>query len=211
MGVAKNRAGGWLGCYSRFVSAATSLSVAGFLLCLAILPLSYLMDLPSPDGSGGIETGSAIRVGSLRIAASDGRLWLFNNDLPYSGSTISLEGSWDGVPVAERRDWGFDGGRFGIEQVSYIDADGRCAGSARFGDFPGIYYRHFSWRTISSPWATLSISVGYAAACLSVLPLVWLTRRLLVHLKYTTRSLLMVMTIAALVLAGTVSTGGLKS
>lgn len=181
--------------------AATVFSAICCLASLLLLPLSHFLELPSFDSDGEVDLNGAVSIGSLSIAATRGHLWLFTGELPYTGSIISLEGSWDRVAAKEQRDWGWVHGRNGIEQVSYIDQSGSSVGKARYGDFPGIYYRYFDWRSSKTPWWTLAINFYWLIAVTSLLPSWWLIKRYGANLKYTTRTLLVAMTIIAIALA----------
>ncbi len=167
------------------------LTVVSAVCCVAFLilvPLSLFLELPDYGSHGNVEPNGSISVGSLSCAASGGVIWLFTGEIPYQGSIIGLEGSWDGVSVNERQDWGWDNSRHGIGQVSYIDQTGGTAGRARYGDFPGIYYRHFEWRSSTSPWSTLAMSLLYPIGLTALLPTWWLLRRLGANLRVKLRS-----------------------
>ena len=74
-----------------------------------------------------------------------GRIWISNEQTPYHGSIIGLDGS--NVP--------------------------RTIG---FGDFAGIYYRRHTWPTHT--WWTLIVSLWYPTALFSLLPVIWMIRRI---------------------------------
>ena len=184
----------------RVMGIFTVVSTVCCVVFLVLLPLSLFLELPDYGNDGNIEPNGSISVGSLGCAVSGGGLWLFTEEIPYQGSIIALEGSWDGVSVTERRDWGWDNNRYGIEQVSYIDQTGGTAGRARYGDFPGIYYRHFEWRSSKYPWWTLAMSLLYPIGLTATLPSWWLIRRFGANLRFRLRTLLFSTTIIAIVL-----------
>lgn len=166
-----------LGALKRVVGAATAFSAACCVALLLLIPLSFLLELPSIGSGGDIDPKGAVSVGSLSVVASGGNLWLYTGELPYRGSIITTEGMWDGVSVSEQLDWGWDYRRIGFGQVSYIDQTGSSAGLERYGDFPGLYYRYFRWRSSQYPWWTLRLGLFFPIALTAILPTWWLTKK----------------------------------
>lgn len=166
-----------------------------------LLPLSGSMELPglSADGKN-IVPNASVSVGPFRCAASERELWIFTGDAPYRGSIMNLEGMWDDVPATERRDWGWAFQRCGLEAVSFIDLLGQSAGRARYGDFPGVYYRHFEWRSSQNTWWTLCVSLWYPIGFAAMLPSWWLFRRLGGGRQFKLRSLLASVTLMTVAL-----------
>jgi hypothetical protein len=155
----------------RITAILAIVSFASSVLSLLLLPFSYGLDLPEHvRGSNDIDSKATFSIGSLHCGAVGGRLWFFNDVLPYTGSIISLEGSWGGKSTTQRTDWSWGFRRYGIAQESFIDDSGQAAGKDRYADFPGIYYRHFEWWNRTDPWWTLAVSLWYPAVLFAVLP-----------------------------------------
>ncbi len=162
----------------RFLTACS----AGILfLSIALFPLSLFTSFPEIEDDGVIDHWSVPIGGRLRCIPLGGRLWVFTGDYPYQGSILTLSDgnqvSWGGAWTTEITDWEWVSGSNGISQSSFIDKDGKNRGKARYGDFPGIYYRHFEWLNADEPWTTLSVSLFYPLVLSAILPVFWLYRK----------------------------------
>lgn len=190
-----------LGLLKRFSIVCVVVSSLASTAFLILLPLSFFLELPDyADNGNSIEPNASISIGSFSCAASGGAIWLFTGEYPYSGSILTVEGVWGGIAATERTDWRWVVNRSGIEQVSHIDKTGRSVGKARYGDLPGVYYRHFEWLNPQTPWWTLCISLWYPIAITATLPSWWLVKRFGPNLRFKLQTLLIAMTIIAIAL-----------
>lgn len=178
------------------VSIALSAVLCG--LFLVVLPISYFRESPDIDANGEIQSNALLSVGLLNISALNGDCWIYTSDLPCYCGIYPLAGAWGGVPSTKHRDWGWDNGHYGIEQNSFIDKTGNSAGLAIYGDFPGIYYRHFEWRGTPDPWTTLAISLWYPIVLFAVAPSLWVICKYWYRLQYNAWSLLLLTTVVAI-------------
>jgi hypothetical protein len=158
---------------------ATIFTVTSAIICcllLACLPVSYHLVLSDVDTDSRrvIAHDSIAITPHFRCGISGGGIWFFNLDYPYSGSTRHISDGQGGIfyrggRAREKHDWGCRAGGYGISQVSFIGEQGELVGKDRFGDLPGIYYRHFEW------W-TLRLSLWYPILLFAVLPALWVVR-----------------------------------
>jgi hypothetical protein len=164
----------------RTTSILTIASLVGCILFLVLLPVSELLSLPFFTTHGdAIDPHASFSIGIYHCGISRGGIWFFNDELPYTGSIIGFEGQWGGKKTTDRTDWSWVfKQQYGIEQVSHIDESGQSAGMSRYGDFPGIYYRHFEWWRQTLPWWTLRVSLWYPITLFAMLPVWWSIRRL---------------------------------
>jgi hypothetical protein len=113
-----------------------------------------------------------------------------------------MDGTWDGKRTFKKTDWNIGTQRFGVLQVSFIDSStGEAAGRARYGDLPGIYYRHFTWASQKTSLWTLAVSLWYPAALCAVLPIWQFARRVVARKRFGLRELFVIIGIVAVVLA----------
>jgi hypothetical protein len=91
---------------------------------------------------------------SIDAHGCDARIELFNDAIygPYSGSIISMT------------------------SINNAITNPNSPTKRGFGDFAGIYYRHFRWRDGTLLW-TLSLSLLYPLLVAMVLPMIWIFRR----------------------------------
>jgi hypothetical protein len=182
------------------------LTIASAISCIAfliLLPASHWLKLPFYAHNGNdIEPHASLSIGTFHCGLSRGALWFFNDDLPYTGSIIGLEGTWAGKRTTDRTDWRWVVYRYGIEQVSHIDDKGQCAGKERACDVPGLYYRYFDWWNQKDSLWTLALSLWYPIALSTVLPSFWLIQHLRRRngFRFSLRTLLIATTLLALVL-----------
>jgi hypothetical protein len=191
----------------RFTKTLTTASAVVFGLWLVLIPVSEALHLPDfADDGVSIDPNASVAVGSWHIGLSGGAIWLFNDELPYVGSIIGLDGTWDGKRAVERRDWNIGTERFGVLQVSFIDSSTwESAGRARYGDLPGFYYRYFEWASRKTSLWTLAVSLWYPAALCAVLPIWQFSRRVVAQKRFGLRELFVVIGVVAVVLAIAVS------
>jgi hypothetical protein len=183
----------------RITAISTLVSAVICSLCLMLLLVSNWLNLPDfADSGNDIDSNASFSIGTFHCAISRGCVWFFNDDLPYTGSIMGLQGSWGGKRATERTDWCWRISHYGIDQMSYIDDQGQSAGKDRGADFPGIYYRHFEWANETSPWWTLAVSLWYPVAVSAILPSWWLIRRLSTPRRFSLRLLFAAVTIVAL-------------
>jgi hypothetical protein len=157
-----------------------SLTIASAIVCvssLVMLPISESLRLPDYAGTT-IQPNASDAIGTCHAGISRGGIWFFNDELPYTGSIMNLEGSWGGKHTTERLDYDYGTREYGIAQVHFIDENGQSAGKKCGVDFPGIYYRYFDWWNQTRSWWTLRLSLWYPAVLGSVLPGWWLVQRL---------------------------------
>ena len=184
------------------------LTIASAISCVALLillPVSDRLRLPFfDDQRTSIEPHASFSIGRFHCGLSRGALWLFNDDLPYTGSIMGFKGTWAGKSTTDRIDWRWEcvTNRCGIDQVSYIDDQGQSAGKARACTMPGVYYRYFDWWNETNSWWTLAFSLYYPIALSSVLPgialfNVWPKRN---GFRFRLRTLLIATTMVAVVL-----------
>jgi hypothetical protein len=163
----------------RISATLTIASAVVGILSLILLPVSQSLRLPDyASHSDAIDPNASFSIGSFHCAISRGRIWYFNDELPYVGSILGMDGTWGGKRTTERTDWAWGTNRYAVEQASFIDDKGQSAGRARYGDVPGIYYRHFEWSNDPRPWWTLAASLWYPVALSAMLPSWWLIRKL---------------------------------
>lgn len=194
-----------LGHVKRITAILTIASAISCGVFLILLPVSYWLRLPFFDDQGKtIEPHASLSVGPLHCGISHGALWLFNDDLPYTGSIIGFKGEWGGKRTTDRTDWRWVwiANHYGIEQVSHIDDNGQSAGKERACDFPGMAYRYFDWWNEKDSLWTFAVSLWYPIALSTVLPGNWLTQGLRRHngFRFTLRTLLIATTLVAIVL-----------
>lgn len=175
--------------------ASTVLFLNGLLLQVA----SYLVQIPYSASID--EPPSAIPIGGFRFFLCEGAIWIYNGDSPYQGSIICLEGSWGGKAVQRHSDWEWEAGEYGICQDSFIQADGKSAGCARYGDLPGVYYRHFEMWNCKEPWTTLALTMWYPIALAAILPGFTILRGAWKRGRYSLRSLFAAITVVAVLCA----------
>lgn len=188
-----------LGRLKRLLSIATISLAACCFGFLILFPTSFFLHLPEYDSDlKSIEPNASISFGSFHCVASRGQLWFYTREVPYCGSILGFEGLWDEVSVTTQQDWQWSNSGYGLLQESYIDQTGQSAGRARYGDFPGIYYRSFQWRSSKSIWSTLAISLWYPTGLSAILPSWWLARRIRVRLRLKLRTLLIAITVIAI-------------
>ena len=167
--------------------STTISAIASAIICcllLILLPVSYDLSLSDFDPKSRRVTsrGSIAVMSHFRCGASDGGVWVYSLDCPYTGSIrhISDErGSifYEGGHARQTRDWGWSAGDYGMVQMSFIGEKGELVGKDRSGDLPGIYYRHFeSWKE-QRPWWTLRVALWYPIVLFAVLPTMWMIRR----------------------------------
>jgi hypothetical protein len=168
--------------------------------------VSLNLKLPDFDGPNNtIRPNASISIGELHCSISRLRLWLYNDELPYRGSSTHLEGVWGGKQATLRPDWCLGTHRYGLEQVSYIDAQGQLAGKARYGDLPGIYYRYFEWWNCPSSYWTLAVTLWYPAIFFAILPCLWLAGVRSLPKRFSLRGLFLAVTLVGVVLGLVVS------
>ena len=182
----------------RTVAILTIASAACCLLCLVLLAVGKSWYLPEYVNHGNdVDPHASFSIGSIHCGVSRGAVWLFNDDTAYTGSIITLKGTWGGRRTTERTDWSWHSKRYGIEQVTHIDDKGGVAGRARYGDFLGIYYRHFEWWDQARPWWTFAVSLWYLVALFAVLPGLWGVCRVCSPWRFSLRTLFAAMTVCA--------------
>jgi hypothetical protein len=189
----------------RINSILTIASAISCAVLLILLPVSYRLRLPFFDDQGkSIEPHASLSLGPIRCGISRGALWLFNYDLPYTGSIIGIKGYWAGKRTTDRTDWRWEwvANRYRIEQVSHIDDNGQSAGKERFCDGPGMYYRYFDWWNEKDSLWTVAVSLWYPIALSTVLPGFWLINRWGRRngFRFRLRTLLIATTLVAVVL-----------
>lgn len=165
-----------------------------------MLPVSLKLKLPDFGPKFSIRPNASITIGELHCSISRLRLWFYNDDFPYTGSIIGVEGRWGGKATMERTDLCWSAKYYGLEQVSYIDAQGQLAGKARYGDLPGIYYRYFEWWDCPSPYWTLAVMLWYPAIFLAILPCLWLAGVRSLPKRFSLRGLFLAVTLVGVVL-----------
>ncbi len=158
---------------------ATKFSVFCLSFFIVLFLVSLFLEMPdiAIDGKS-MDHKTSIPLGHFRCLAFGGSLWFYTGAYPYCGSIIGIQGVWDGVPAEKHEDWAWVYQQYGLVQQSYIDMSGNSVGKVRFGDFPGIYYRHFETKSGSIPWWTLATSIFYPIALSAVLPCAWSIKRL---------------------------------
>jgi hypothetical protein len=198
-------AGNWHRCSAvkHFTKTLTIASAVVSGLLLILIPVSDALHLPDFAGDGNsIDPNASVAIGSWHFAISRGGVWLFNDELPYVGSVIGLDGTWDGKRAFQKRNWNIGTERFGALQVSFVDSStGEAAGRARYGDLPGFYYRYFEWASRKTSLWTLAVSLWYPAALFAVLPSWQFMRRVVRQKRFGLRELFVVIGIVAVVLA----------
>ena len=162
-------------------TAASAVICCLLLICLAVSNQLFLTDFDSITRRA-ISHDSIAITSHFRCGISGGGIWFFNLECPYSGSTRFIadeQGIWyEGGHARETADWGWRAGGYGLSQVSFVGAQGEIVGKDRFGDFPGIYYRHFfEWRNQTGPCWTMRLSLWYPILLFAVLPALWVIRR----------------------------------
>lgn len=151
---------------SRSLSLAAAFSAVGLVACSILWPLSYCLP-PEPSSD------SQASVNGVGFTAALGRLWLYSDGMPYTGSIISLKGTWDGVTATEERDWRWVCVCYGGQQLSYFGPTGTRVGFSREVYLPGFSYRHFGWASSASGWWTVAIHPACLALLMAVLPTRW--------------------------------------
>jgi len=164
----------------RLIAIATIVSAVQCCLFLALMLASYDLSLCSDDSQNGVWVQNSIPLAShFRVGFSRGSIWFFSLDCPYTGSLRQLADgdgiAYPGGHARIMRDhvWVFRNS--GFVQETYIGELEEFVGRNQYGDFPGLYYRHFEWMRTPTEW-TLALSLWYPIALVAVLPLVWLIR-----------------------------------
>jgi hypothetical protein len=156
----------------------TACSAAVLFLSIALFLISLFTSLPELEEDSVIDPWSVPVSEHFRCIPFRGRLWIFTGDYPYQGSILTLKDgnrvNWGGEWTTEITEWEWVSGSNGISQQSFIDQAGQNRGKARYGDFPGIYYRHFEWWNTDEPWTTLRVSLFYLIGLSAILPLFWI-------------------------------------
>ena len=117
----------------------------------------------------------------FRCGISDGGIWFFSLDVPYTGS-VRHGGDeqgiyYEGGRARATRDRSWVVGHFGFVQTSYAGDKGEFVGRDRSADLPGIYYRQFVWWKQEFPWWTLRVSLWHPIVLFAILPMLWVIRR----------------------------------
>ncbi len=125
------------------------------LVLLVVAMASRAAPFKAPAIERGVSISESFRIGyePSPSAPAMGRLLFFNRpEGPYRGSVVYFTDE-DGNPLVPMR-------------------------VVSFGEVLGVYFRYFHWMESGDTLWTLTLSVAYPIAMLSVLPVVWLYRRL---------------------------------
>ena len=161
-------------------------TVASAVLCclfFVLLPVSYHLTLTDFDSQSRrvVSHDSVAMTSHSRCGISNGGIWLFSLDVPYTGSVRHLGDErgvlYEGGHARRTRDRSWIVGHFGFVQTSYTGEEDEFVGRDRGADLPGIYYRHFIWGKQTAPWWTLRVSLWYPIVLFAILPLFWMIRR----------------------------------
>jgi hypothetical protein len=163
----------------RFTSIFTIVSGVIFCFSLALFPVSYHLELTDIDAASGqlLSPHSVPVTTNVRCTPFEGSIWLFSNNIPYTGSIRYLgDDDWiayDGGTAVRKQNWRWQLGAYGLVQFRYTGDDGVCVGMDTSGDFPGIYYRHFDWLKDPWPWWTVRFSLLYPVLLFGCIPVMW--------------------------------------
>jgi hypothetical protein len=117
--------------------------------------------------------GDSITVTShFRFGFFDGGVWFFSDVAPYMGSMRRHGWTKEDSPEHRFAQWAWAVGSYDVGQNTFSDKRGEFEGRDTFGDFLGIYYRHFRWVGEATLW-TLRVSLWYPVVLSGVLPAYW--------------------------------------
>jgi hypothetical protein len=144
-------------------------------LLMIIWPVSYSLNLARGLGTGKLTPSDSIPlIFDYRLGAEDGAVWIYNQNMPYTGGIIGLASTNDPPPI--NKFWGL--GSLGFRHEIDFDRHGKISMTINCCDLPGIYFRQF-WVPDQGPaYTTLSVSLCYPFLLSAILPLYWIYRKI---------------------------------